>query len=405
VIPALLALLLGGTLAAFLSGALAPEMAVNLRVFWAFLCAFGFTVFAVAAPAPLVMQQRHRRAWRWGCAAFGLAVLALVFALHGALRLEARAALLGIGLGLLWHGALFGAVAAGRGRIVLTHHLLGLLVVLTAFPIIYMLATSLKSNANIQVRYWAVPIPGFARDLLAQLPGRAGQVFGNALLPEYDNYRVAFKQIAPYVLNSIFISTTTVFLMLFLSSLSAFVFARYDFKGKEPLYMAILALLMVPGVLTLIPAFKLVSQLGLFNTHLALILPYVSGGQIFAMFILRQFFEGIPQDFFDAARIDGAGEFRVYRLIVLPLSKPILGTVAVMNVMYTWNDYVWPLVTLSSEKLRTVAIGIMYFRDQHMVYHGHLMAGNALASLPIILLFLFTMKLFIRGITSGGMKV
>lgn len=400
----MLALLLAAVLGGLLTGRLAAGATVGLRCFWIWLCALGLVVFALSWPAPLVAPHR-RSLCRRLFAACGVTAVTVAFAAWAEAPAQVRAVLLGVGGGLLWHGALFGAVAARKGRLVLTHHVLGLLVALTVFPIIYMLATSLKSNVNIYLRYWAVPVPEFLRNLLAALPGRAGEVFSNALLPEYGNYRVAFRQIAPYVLNSIFISTSTVFLTLFLSSLSAFVFARYDFKGKETLYMAILALLMVPGVLTLIPAFKLVSQLGLFNTHFALILPYVSGGQVFAMFILRQFFEGIPQDYFDAARIDGASEFAVYRLIVLPLSKPILGTVAVMNVMYTWNDYIWPLVNLSSEKLRTVAIGLMHFRSEHMVYQGHMMAGNVIASLPIVLLFLFTMKLFIRGITSGGVKV
>jgi len=266
----------------------------------------------------------------------------------------------------------------------LKHAIVVLLIALTVYPLFYMFVTSLKTNAQIYTQFWAIPpfIPA-----------------------HWENYVRAWHAIKNYILNSIVVSVSTVIGVLFFSSLSAYVFARTQFRGKEVIFHAILALLMVPGVLTLIPAFILVSRLGLFNNLLGLILPYVAGGQVFAIFLLRSFFEAIPQDYFDAARIDGASEFQIYKHMVLPLSKPILGTVAIMNVLSTWNDYIWPMVIISSRKLRTITIGLMYFRGEYRVYEGQLMAGNVLASIPIVLLFLFTMRLFIKGVTAGGLKL
>lgn len=280
------------------------------------------------------------------------------------------------------------------GAHVRKHTVLMTLVLLTIYPVVYMIVTSFKSNAQIYAHFWEWPLPAALRAKL-----------GWGVEPHPENYLRAWHAVGPYLLNSVVVSASTLFGLLLFSSLSAYVFARYEFKGKEVLFYAILALLMVPGVLTLIPAAVLVMRLHLFNNLLGLIIPYMSGGQVFAIFILRGFFAAIPQDYFDAARIDGAGEFQVYRHIVLPLSKPILGTVAIMNVMSTWNDYVWPLVVLSSEKLRTVAVGLTYFRNEYLVRQGHLMAGNVLASIPIIILFLFTMRLFIKGLSAGGLKV
>ena len=149
--------------------------------------------------------------------------------------------------------------------------------------------------------------------------------------------------------------------VLVIASISGFVFARYNFPGRELFFFAILALLMIPGVLTLVPAFLLVKNLGLINTYWALILPYMAGGQIFAIFILRSFIAGLPEELFEAARLDGASTLQAFRHIVIPLSKPILVTIAVMNVLGTWNDYIWPLVTISDSKLWTISVGIVTF--------------------------------------------
>ena len=143
---------------------------------------------------------------------------------------------------------------------------------------------------------------------------------------------------------------------------------------------------------------------GLINTRWALILPYIASGQVFAIFILRSFIAGLPEDLFEAARIDGAGELSILRTVVVPLSMPILGTIAIMNILSVWNDYVWPYIVISDDAKRTLTIGLQVFRGQYGSSYGPMMAGYVLASLPLLLLFLFTMKQFIQGATSGTLK-
>jgi ABC-type glycerol-3-phosphate transport system permease component len=162
---------------------------------------------------------------------------------------------------------------------------------------------------------------------------------------------------------------------------------------------------MIPGELTLIPSFLLVKDLGLLNSYWVLILPYIAGGQVFAIFILRSFFQSLPDEMFEAARIDGANELQILIRIGIPLSQSILGVVAIMHILSTWNDLVWPLVTLSSDKLMTLTIGLYAFRTAWYSIWGPLMAGYMLASIPLIILFAFTSRLFVEGLSSGAIKM
>jgi ABC-type glycerol-3-phosphate transport system permease component len=147
-----------------------------------------------------------------------------------------------------------------------------------------------------------------------------------------------------------------------------------------------------------------VRQLGLFNSYGALILPAIAGSQVFAIFILRGFFAGLPEDYFAAARVDGASELQCYWHIALPMSKPILATIAIMVGVAVWNDYVWPLLVASDESLRTVSVGLQFFRTSYRVDIGELMAGNVLASIPLIILFAFASGTFVKGLSTGGIK-
>lgn len=265
----------------------------------------------------------------------------------------------------------------------LSRHLaLGVLVILTFYPFLFLLMTSFKDFAQFSHNFW---LPAWPLHL--------------------DNYQAAFNAIYRYVLNSVFITVTTLVGMLAVSSVTAYVFARFQFPGKGVLYYLIISLLMIPGVLTLIPAFMLMVKLRLAGTYGALILPYIAGGQVFAIFIMRGFFASLPEELFEAARIDGASEWRNFWHIALPLSKPILGTVAIMNVIGTWNEYIWPLVNLYDDRLYTLPMGLMAFQHAYYTNWGPLFAGYVLSSLPLLALFLLTMRYFIRGITSGALKI
>ncbi len=223
-----------------------------------------------------------------------------------------------------------------------------------------------------------------------------------------DNYfgsTGAFRTIWRYILNTIIVALISAFGAVAVAALSAHVFARYRFPGKELLFYLVLALLMIPGILTLVPQFLLVKSLGLFNTPWALIMPYISGGQVFAIFILRQFFASIPEELFEAARMDGASEVRAFLQLTLPLSQSILGVVAVMHILNTWNDLIWPLVTLTSPSNFTLTLGLYAFRNENWTNWGPLFAGYTIASIPLLIVFALTSRLFIEGLSSGSLKL
>lgn len=282
-----------------------------------------------------------------------------------------------------------------RGHDLWLHVPLLILLALTFYPFVFMLQTSLKDNAQFYHDFW-----GFSPPF------------------HWVNYVDAWGAIHAYIGNSAVVTIVTVLGTLAVASLSAYAFARHRFPGKQALFYAVLALMMVPGVLTLISSFMWMKQFplaggndwageggqGFIDSHLALVLPYVAGSQVFAIFILRSFISALPEELFEAARLDGASEWRLFAQLAVPLCKPILGTVAVMVSLSTWNDYVWPLIVLSDDTKKTLAIGLAAFRGAYQTTYGPLMAGYVLASLPLLLLFLLTMRAFIAGLTSGALK-
>jgi ABC-type glycerol-3-phosphate transport system permease component len=215
----------------------------------------------------------------------------------------------------------------------------------------------------------------------------------------------AFFTIWRYIVNTIFIAAVSAVGAVAVAALTAHVFARFSFPGKEGLFFLVIALLMIPGILTLVPQFLLIKGLGLFNTPWALIVPYISGGQVFAIFILRQFFAAIPEELFEAARIDGASETRAFLMISVPLSQSILGVVTIMHVLHSWNDLIWPLVTLTSQSHFTLTLGLFAFRNENWTNWGPLFAGYVIASIPLLILFALTSRLFVEGLASGALKL
>ncbi len=264
------------------------------------------------------------------------------------------------------------------------HIILIILIILTFYPFIFTVITSFKSSPQFTHNFWGITYP-----------------------LHLSNYKDAWSRIRRYILNSIIVTIASVVGVLTIASISAFIFARFKFPGREFLFLCILSLLMIPGILTLVPAFLLVKSLGLLNTRWALILPYISGGQIFAMFILRSFLASLPEELFEATRVDGASTIQSFIYLAIPLSKPILVTIAIMNILGTWNDYVWPLVTLPDGKLWTITVGIVSFSNQYLGLEmwGPMFAGYVIASIPLIVLFFFTMRYFIAGLASGALKI
>jgi ABC-type glycerol-3-phosphate transport system permease component len=259
-----------------------------------------------------------------------------------------------------------------------------LLALVTLYPFLFTIMGSLKSSYQMSHNFWGFPYP-----------------------MRFVNFVDAWKQLNQYFLSSFIVTISSVIGVLLVSSWTAFVFARFPFPGKEFLFLMIIALMMVPGILVLVPQFILVKGLGLLNTRWALLLPYISGGQVFAIFIIRSFIEGIPASLFEAVKMDGGNSFFSYRYVAIPLSKPILSTVAILNILATWNDYVWPLVTISKEKIMTLTVGLMQFTGATSGFElrGAMFAGYVLGSIPLLILFFFTMRSFVSGLSSGAVKI
>ena len=206
-----------------------------------------------------------------------------------------------------------------------------------------------------------------------------------------------------WFINSLFVAISTVFLGVFLDSLAAFAFAKYNFPLKRVLFALLVGTLMIPYPVTLVPTFFIFAKLGLYNTYAALIVPGVVSA--FGIFLVRQYMENIPDDMIAAARVDGASDFQVYRRIVLPTARPVLAALAVFRFIYQWNTYLYPLVLTNKDSMKTLQLGIATMEDAHgVVDYGMQMAGSALAVVPILIVYAFMQKHFIAGITMGSAK-
>ena len=220
----------------------------------------------------------------------------------------------------------------------------------------------------------------------------------------WENWKVAYDMITPSLANSLVISITGTIFTLFVALCAAYFFARHKMPLSTFFWNAILIMMMMPAIANLIPLFNLLNDMNLLNTLSCLIIVGTSAGQIFAIFVLRSFVDDIPQDLFEAAEIDGANHFQQMRIIVLPLAGPILGTVGVMNFISQWNDFVMPLIVIRDHAKLPVMVQLLRIAGEYIKLWGPLMAGYALASIPNIILFIFTMKLFTKGLTEGAIK-
>jgi len=262
------------------------------------------------------------------------------------------------------------------------HTFMILILGLVFFPFFVMVNISFKDDGQFYNQRWGVTLP-----------------------LHVENYDTAWRQVAPGILNSVIVTASVAAGALFLGSLSAFVFARYNFKGSGFLFFLIIILLMMPGIMNLIPLFVLAKDLKILNTYWAMILPGVAGAQVLCLYILRTFFRNQPKELFEAAQVDGAGTLRQYWHLALPLARPILATLAVLTILGQWNDYIWPTICISDPALLPVTPRLALLSGQYATHWGSLMAGYVVASVPMVIMFFFTMRLFIRGITTGALKM
>lgn len=204
-----------------------------------------------------------------------------------------------------------------------------------------------------------------------------------------------------FYLNSLIVSVSVTSLQILTSSLSAFAFARLRFRGREILFLVYLATLMIPFQVTMIPNFILVRYLRWYDTFYALIVP--TAFSAFAVFLLRQYFRGIPAELDEAARMDGASSFRIWAQVIMPLSGPVLAALTIFVFLGSWNDFLWPLVVTNSNATRTIPVGLASFRGQYNTDWHLLMAGSVIALLPVLLVYVFAQKRFVEGITLSGL--
>ena len=255
--------------------------------------------------------------------------------------------------------------------------------VLMIFPFLWMASTAIKSES--QIFAWPpqwIPIPAHLENFV--------KMWGVA----------AF---ANYFLNSWIVAGIGTIVVLFFCSLAGFAFAKYEFPARNIIFMILLTTLMIPAQVTLIPVFLIVKTLGWLNSYPGLIVPGL--GNVFALFLMRQFMQTIPNDLVDAARIDGCSEFRIYRQIILPLAKPIIATLGIFVFMLYWNNLFWPLIIISQDKMKTLQLGLSLLKTGYGTTRWNiLMAGATLGSVPMIMVFLFLQRYFIQGITLTGLK-
>jgi multiple sugar transport system permease protein len=218
-----------------------------------------------------------------------------------------------------------------------------------------------------------------------------------------NNYVETFQAVpfGRYYFNSLLVSTTVTVFQILISSLAAYAFARLRFRGRDTLFLLYLATLMIPFPVTLIPNFLIVKNLGWYDTYLALIVPSLFS--VFSTFLLRQYYRGIPLDLDEAARMDGASSFRIWWQVVVPLSGPVLATLAIFTFQGTWNDFLWPLVVTTSESVRTIPLGLSMFVGQYSTAWNLLMAGAVIALLPVLIVYMIGQNWFVKGITLSGM--
>jgi multiple sugar transport system permease protein len=263
-----------------------------------------------------------------------------------------------------------------------TYVVLGVLAVFMIMPFLWMLGTAFKSTAAVN----RIPVEWFPWPL------------------DWNNFVQAWTSVpfARFYLNTFIVTAISTVGQIVTSVFAGYAFARLRFPGKQTLFLATLATLMIPFQVIVIPTFLIIKALGLVDSLGALILPNVATG--FGIFLLRQFFLQIPVEIEEAATIDGASRWRIMVSIMTPLARPALATLTLFTFLWSWNSYLWPLLVLNTPQQMTIQVGLSYFQGAHVGSYNIIMAGSLLSIIPIVILFLFTQKQFVEGIVAGAVK-
>jgi ABC-type glycerol-3-phosphate transport system permease component len=260
--------------------------------------------------------------------------------------------------------------------------LLGVVALLLLFPLYWLVATALAPRGELQgseLRLWpsSIDLSNFTRPLMA-LP------FGT------------------WYLNSAAIAVVAVLITVAVNLLAGYVLAKMRFRGRNVVFLVLLATLMIPVQVVMIPQFRIVAELGWLNTYWAVIIPRAA--EAFGVFLARQYMLSIPDDLLDAARLDGASAFRVFRSIVLPLCKPLIAVLMIFTFMYRWNELAWPLIVLRNSELYTVPVGLAFLQGQYTTDYSALMSMALLSTLPMVLVFAVFQRYLVEGIATTGLK-
>lgn len=250
-------------------------------------------------------------------------------------------------------------------------------------PFLWMLSASIKSNREV-----------FLMDPFVFIPE----------VPKWDNYVKIWTKIPllKFVENTVILTIVVTVLQLITSSFAAYSFAKLKFKHRNTLFLAYIATIAMPWQVYMVPQFIMMRSMGLNDKLLAMIC--LQAFSAFGVFLMKQFYEGIPDDLCEAARIDGMSEYKIYASIMLPLSKPALSTLTIFTFVNTWNDYLGPLIYLRSEEKKTIQLGLKMFIGQYTAEYGLIMAGSVLSLIPVIIAFLCLQKYFVEGVASTGLK-
>ncbi len=265
---------------------------------------------------------------------------------------------------------------------VIIYLLLLFLAFIMLIPFVWMISASLKMNKDIFV----IPYEWISKE------------------PRWQNYIDIWTKIplAKYALNTVKLTLIVTLLQILTSSFAAYAFAKLQFKGRDLLFLAYIATIAVPWQVYMVPQFMFMRKLGLADTHLAIII--LQAFSAFGVFLMRQFYEGIPDSLCEAARIDGMSEYGIYSKIMLPLSKPALSTLTIFTFVNTWNDFLGPLIYLTTDSKKTLQIGIKMFISQYSAEYGLIMAASVLSLIPVLIVFMSLQKYFVAGITTGAVK-
>lgn len=266
---------------------------------------------------------------------------------------------------------------------ILLYLILIIITVVMIIPFLWMLSASIKTDREV-----------FKMNPFVWIPE----------VPRWDNYIKIWTKIPmlKFVENTVFLTIIVTFLQLLTSSFAAYSFAKLEFKHKNAIFLAYISTIAMPWQVYMVPQFIMMRAMGLNDKLLAMIC--LQAFSAFGVFMMKQFYEGIPSELCEAARIDGMSEYKIYAKIMLPLSKPALSTLTIFTFVNTWNDYLGPLIYLKTESKKTIQLGLKMFIGQYSSEYGLIMAGSVLSLIPVIIVFLCLQKYFVEGVASTGLK-